>query len=367
MKKQKNKQRQNGITLIALVVTIIVLIILAGVSINMLVGDNGIITQAQTAKEKTDKSRQNEMLDLSNLNDDIDIATGNKIYISQIDCWGDSLTAGAGGNGTTYPSILSSLLGNNYEVTNYGVGGENSITIAGRQGGIPYIVENDFNIPADTSPVSISITSLNHEEIKPLLQGDIGINNVIIGGIEGKLSYSEGNYYFQREEAGEIVPVNSGEEIVTQASRNNQNHTLIIWMGQNGGFNNDANTLIEQYHSMIEKNGNDNYIIIGIPTGTADSRQTLEDAMQTEFGNHYINIRAYMTQGVYEEDVLISCQGLIDANLEPLSGDLELIKQGTIPQALRNDNTHGNSAYYIIVAQQVYKRGIELRYWSSRK
>ena len=367
MKKQKNKQRQNGITLIALVVTIIVLIILAGVSINMLVGDNGIITQAQTAKEKTDKSRQNEMLDLSNLNDDIDIATGNKIYISQIDCWGDSLTAGAGGNETTYPSILSSLLGNNYEVTNYGVGGENSITIAGRQGGIPYIVENDFNIPADTSPVSISITSLNHEEIKPLLQGDIGINNVIIGGIEGKLSYSEGNYYFQREEAGEIVPVNSGEEIVTQASRNNQNHTLIIWMGQNGGFNNDANTLIEQYHSMIEKNGNDNYIIIGIPTGTADSRQTLEDAMQTEFGNHYINIRAYMTQGVYEEDVLISCQGLIDANLEPLSGDLELIKRGTIPQALRNDNTHGNSAYYIIVAQQVYKRGIELRYWSSRK
>ncbi len=53
MKKQKNKQE--GITLIALVVTIIVLIILAGVSISMIVGENGIITQAKTAKEETIK------------------------------------------------------------------------------------------------------------------------------------------------------------------------------------------------------------------------------------------------------------------------------------------------------------------------
>ena len=51
MQKQKNKQR--GITLISLVVTIIVLIILAGVSINMIVGENGIITQAKKAEEQT--------------------------------------------------------------------------------------------------------------------------------------------------------------------------------------------------------------------------------------------------------------------------------------------------------------------------
>mgnify|MGYP005770381557 CR=1 FL=1 len=42
-----------GITLVTLVVTIIVLIILAGVSINMVVGDNGIITQAQRAAKET--------------------------------------------------------------------------------------------------------------------------------------------------------------------------------------------------------------------------------------------------------------------------------------------------------------------------
>ena len=44
--------KEKGITLIALVITIIVLIILAGVSIAMLTGDNGILSQAQRAKEE---------------------------------------------------------------------------------------------------------------------------------------------------------------------------------------------------------------------------------------------------------------------------------------------------------------------------
>ena len=64
MEKQKSKQRQKGITLIALVVTIIVLIILAGVSINMIVGDNGIITQAQTAKEENGRAEIIEKIQL---------------------------------------------------------------------------------------------------------------------------------------------------------------------------------------------------------------------------------------------------------------------------------------------------------------
>ena len=46
----KEKLKQNGgITLIALAITIIVLLILAGVSIAMLTGENGILTQAQRA------------------------------------------------------------------------------------------------------------------------------------------------------------------------------------------------------------------------------------------------------------------------------------------------------------------------------
>ena len=65
MKKQKNKKTETGITLIALVVSIIVLIILAGVSIAMLIGQNGIITQAQTADELTIQAQQKEAIELA--------------------------------------------------------------------------------------------------------------------------------------------------------------------------------------------------------------------------------------------------------------------------------------------------------------
>ncbi len=53
------KQRK-GITLIALVVTIIVLLILAGISITMITGQNGILNRAQEAKNKTETSQEDE-------------------------------------------------------------------------------------------------------------------------------------------------------------------------------------------------------------------------------------------------------------------------------------------------------------------
>ena len=65
MKKEELKKANKGITLIALVITIIVLLILAGVSIATLTGDNGILTKAQTAKEKNDAAEKEETAKLS--------------------------------------------------------------------------------------------------------------------------------------------------------------------------------------------------------------------------------------------------------------------------------------------------------------
>ena len=56
---------QRGITLIALVITIIVLLILAGVSIAMLTGQNGILAQAQKAKTTTDNKSAEEKVKLA--------------------------------------------------------------------------------------------------------------------------------------------------------------------------------------------------------------------------------------------------------------------------------------------------------------
>ena len=60
-------REENGITLIALIVTIIVLLILVGVTIATLTGENGILTQAQKAKEETEEAQRKEEQTLKNL------------------------------------------------------------------------------------------------------------------------------------------------------------------------------------------------------------------------------------------------------------------------------------------------------------
>ena len=66
------KKQNNGITLIALVITIIVIIILAGISINLLFGDNGIIKKAQDAGERYIVAANEEEQKLANTENAID-------------------------------------------------------------------------------------------------------------------------------------------------------------------------------------------------------------------------------------------------------------------------------------------------------
>ena len=57
------KNDNKGITLITLITTIIILLILAGISITVLTGDNGLINKAAEAKNSSEKSEEKEMLD----------------------------------------------------------------------------------------------------------------------------------------------------------------------------------------------------------------------------------------------------------------------------------------------------------------
>lgn len=61
----KSIKTQKGITLIALVITIIILLILAAVSINIILGQDGILQRAKDAKEKTEIAQEKEILQLS--------------------------------------------------------------------------------------------------------------------------------------------------------------------------------------------------------------------------------------------------------------------------------------------------------------
>lgn len=73
---RRNYSNQTGITLIALVVTIVVLLILAGVSINTLFGDNGIIKKAQDAENRMNNAQESDLNALNELDEFIYDATG---------------------------------------------------------------------------------------------------------------------------------------------------------------------------------------------------------------------------------------------------------------------------------------------------
>ena len=69
------KSKNSGVTLIALIITIIVLLILAGVTIAMIVGDNGILNQAANAKIQTEQASIIEAIELAYSDYEVEMKT----------------------------------------------------------------------------------------------------------------------------------------------------------------------------------------------------------------------------------------------------------------------------------------------------
>ena len=100
-KNKRNYSNQTGITLIALVVTIVVLLILAGVSLNAVFGQDGIIQKAKDAQNKMDQATQNDLDSINELNNWIDGKTNGAT--------GGDTTGGDANPSTT--SKISTLVG----------------------------------------------------------------------------------------------------------------------------------------------------------------------------------------------------------------------------------------------------------------
>ena len=81
-----NKIRSaKGITLVALVITVIILLILAGVSIATLTGDNGLLNRATQAKEKNLKAQLKEEIELAIMSIKIrEISKGNEVTLQSL-------------------------------------------------------------------------------------------------------------------------------------------------------------------------------------------------------------------------------------------------------------------------------------------
>jgi hypothetical protein len=232
-----------------------------------------------------------------------------------------------------------------------------------RQGGdVMMLMTNDnpnIVIPATTTAVELRSGSLRTffgKNVQPLLQFGGNVNPVTLAGIKGTLSLSASKYYFTRSEAGDAKAIDRDARIITKGdSRYNDPYLMIIYMGQNSGWSTVAD-LIDQHEKMIAHSTAKHVLILGLSSGTADSRADYESAMKAKFGRYFLSLRQYLAHPIYDSDNnIVSCYGLADEGLTPTSDDLDKIAIGQVPSQLLADSVHYTDATKTAIGNMIYK------------
>lgn len=314
----------------------------------------------------------------------------------EIVCWGDSLTAPHNGKGikgmvkrivkgASYPEFLQEMVGDEYEIINAGVGGENTLTIMARQGAYPMKLAHDvvifkseeveFDTFIGSNDIPAFVSSYNGKEVRPLRQcgwdedSPAQVNPCTIAGkqfvlsSESKFWKEKGGYKFEynyfihpQSEWEQTDTIKSGSVVITYAMKNlRKKYANIFFVGQNGGFE-DVADLIKQLKAMILYSQSTRYIVISFhkptpPVNSIERMQEMEDSLQQAFGKHYINLRDYMVKN-----------GLSDAGLIPTQEDRDSIAKEQVPPQLMTDGCHFTSIGYKEISTLVYNKMKELGY-----
>ncbi|MDB4290217.1 hypothetical protein N9887_04040 [Flavobacteriaceae bacterium] len=273
---------------------------------------------------------------------------------------GDSLTAGAGGDGNSMSKVASDLLGEEWIVKNMGVGGENTLTIGARHGGIPMYIKESITIPKDGSKVEISsglYSSYNDKNVLPLLQGSAGINPCRIDTIQCKLTRNQNKYFINRITPNSTDYKTKENSTLFTSLSSEKKGILTIFIGQNGGYS-SPNELLNQIDLFVKHKGDENVIII---TSHGNSTTEIVQLVSDKYQSKYIDLRKYMTTKAIYDAIEF---GLLPDNGEyPTSEDLERMEKNYTPKTLLKDGIHFNSIGYELLGRIRYKKGKELGYW----
>ena len=166
---KKLKKGNEGITLVALVVTIVVLLILAGISLNLVLGENGIITRAQEARDKTEQARINSEKSINSLEQEL------SNYMNKI----DSENGGSGTAADLSKYNIGDEVAYTYDVVNGGYsltaaqsGRSSDQTVAQSSTTLKWKIINK-----DESTGTIDIVSVEPTSNSVIFQGALGYNN----------------------------------------------------------------------------------------------------------------------------------------------------------------------------------------------
>ena len=216
-------RNKEGITLIALVITIIVLLILAGVSIAMLTGTNGILTQAQKAKSETEKAAARESLEIKMLGAKTENST------------------------ESIEDSLSKM--DNVEITSKTKDG-----VSVKCNGYQFFIDNDKNVSEIKNLVTNGFLEKNNNTNFPDLNYKSGFLTATVSGKKMVIS-------------NEMIKVNINKKYfqsVTMKS-NNQNSRSYVGLIQ---YDIDGNTIGPSHYSF--KTGSTTYLIQDLNNGDTE-------------------------------------------------------------------------------------------------
>ena len=200
--KTKIKQ-EKGITLIALVVTIVVLLILAGVSLNAIFSENGIIKRAKDAQNKMDQATQNDLDAINGLNNWID---------GKINGSSGKNTTGGDDTPTEKPLITDSSLTSNDRTSS-----ESTTVIAKDKKENQVVVPGGFKISGDSGEsveqgIVIEDKEGNQFVWVPVSNINADGSNKIVKDDGSKIEITLGRYTFARSSPGTPTLIQKGSE-----------------------------------------------------------------------------------------------------------------------------------------------------------
>lgn len=284
--------------------------------------------------------------------------------------WGDSMTQGAGGDGTNIVTTAASYL--DRVGSNRGLGGQDTHQIAIRAGAWPLYVE----LEGDTIPAS-GAAAVTYYSTNILTNGGspYGSCRAIIAGVPGTLesNVSDYNWTFTRDEAGTEVALD-GETLAVldpdagtasiPSPEQYRDWTVVIWAGRNNRPN--SRETVREYRDYLVAMARHltprakHYFVVSIVNGDGERLGSVgydyvaaaNAELRATFGDHYLDLRSYMVQ-----------HAIYDAGLTPTSDDLDAIALDTPPPQLRSDagGNHFIGAGYeqagLFIARNIAARG----------
>ena len=323
-----------GITLIALVITIIVLLILAGVTIATLTGDNGILTKAQEASEKTKQANAEEQVQLAvvgSIGTDgiLNLENLNK-ELEQIGAYYNGNPISTAGNKIEEGNLPVTVTLDGQEVT---IGQSGNVAVGGKikeytNEGVP--IPNGFYYVGGTkeSGVVISDNPADEDAYKDATNGIVGTSLQGNQFVWVPVTYSEFNRYdgFWNgqydnrfvDEYGEADEDGTNDKLAETVTTQKEAQKMYASVETNGGFYVGRYEAGKENGNVVEKQGKEVYnnvtwsrngqmneedteIVEGVD-GTKDG--AVELARNFDTANNYISVASTLIYGVQWDAIM---------------------------------------------------------------